>query len=159
MDGEEIPWAEATQLSGLIAEHEKSISAQTLIAMPNRQEYFKAKKEQKVVEIKQREEGLTQKEQGLLDRFIRPKPEVEDKSDGSDAEEGKDNEDHIEQVSLLVYGPVATEEQILGNHSKSSKRARRKREMEKKLKAEQAEAAAKLEAEKKAAAEEKARAA
>ena len=64
--------------------------------MPNRQEYFKAKKEQKIVEIKHKEEGLTQREQGLLDRFIRPKPEVEDKSDGSDAEEGKGDEDHIE---------------------------------------------------------------
>ena len=32
-----------------------------------------------------------------------------------------------------MYGPVATEEQILGNQSKSSKRARRKREMEKKI--------------------------
>ena len=108
-------------------------------------------------------QGLTKRERMILDNFIRRRSEEEPESSANEEDEeekrlGFKDEDHIDNMQLMIYGQVASEEQILGTQSKSSKKARRKRDAQKKLKAEQiAAAAAKLEAEQKAEAEEKAR--
>jgi hypothetical protein len=46
-DGQELPWAQGSQICGQIAEHERSFTPTVLFSSVLRQEYFRAKKEKR----------------------------------------------------------------------------------------------------------------
>jgi hypothetical protein len=60
--------------------------------MPNRLEYFKAKKERRITELKKEDpKRLTDRERALLDKFIKPPSEIVEQESSEDEEEKEDH--------------------------------------------------------------------
>lgn len=84
-------------------------------------EYFKGKKERRlnpptvVPESKKRGEGLTQREQEILKKFILGQGDVVEGAESSDEEKEEkktaySHEEYLDNMSLLIYNGLASEE-------------------------------------------------
>lgn len=160
-DGEELAWEVGSQLCGMIAEHEKNQLNQGILnASKYRIEYFKAKKERRMDINKENKEsieellmpnGLTKRENEIMNKYIlnkkREGEEEEEEEESEDEEERKDEggekkgRKYIDELQLLIYGSVASDEQILGRGERLSKRKekeqRKRQEAEARRKAEE----------------------